>query len=58
MKKNFRINELYGEAWNCAIVNVGKVLGKNEKESKNAWAYIEKVASKLNVKFDVNGEIA
>jgi hypothetical protein len=57
MKKDFRIGELSGYAWECAIVNVGAILCRNEKESKNSWAYIERVASKLNVRFDVNGNI-
>lgn len=55
--KNYRIGELSGFAWECAIVNVGAVLGKDAKDSKNSWVFVEKVASKLNVKFDVNGKI-
>ena len=55
--KNYRIGELSGFAWECAIVNVGAVLGKDAKDSKNSWVFVEKVASKLNVKFDINGKI-
>ncbi len=57
MKKSFRIGELSGYAWERGIVNVGAILGRNEKEARNSWAYIEKVASKLNVRFDTNGDI-
>lgn len=57
MKKTFVLAELYGEAWNRAIENVGKVLGRSEKESKNSWYFISNVASKLGVRFDCNGNI-
>lgn len=55
--KTYRIGELSGSAWENAIVNVGRVLGRQEKEAKNSWVFVEGVASKLGVRFDINGYI-
>ena len=58
MEKTYTIEMLCGYAWECAIVNVGKVIGKaNEKSALNSWNEISEIASKLGVKFDANGEI-
>lgn len=51
------IMELTGYAWECAIVNVGEILGKDRKTSLSEFAEIENIAFKLRVKFDDNGDI-
>ena len=54
----YTIGMLHGYAWECAIVNVGKILGKADRESAmNSWYKICGIAAKLGVKFDENGEI-
>lgn len=51
------IMELNGCAWECAIVNVGEILGKDRKTSLSEFAEIENIAFKLRVKFDNDGNI-
>ena len=51
------IRELSGYAWHCAVRNVASVLEEDVFEVAGDWAYIEGVAEKLGVRFDVNGNI-
>lgn len=56
-KVEYKISELCACAWQNAIISVGAVIGKNEKEAIMEWDSIEKIADHLGVKFDVNGNI-
>lgn len=53
----YTINEIYASAWENAIKNVGAVLHMNEKESMDKWSFVQEAATKLNIRFDLNGEI-
>lgn len=55
--ESFGIRELYGSAWHNAIKNIGSALEYSEEETFSDWRYIQKVAFKLNVRFDMNGNI-
>lgn len=58
MKNTYTIGMLNGYAWECAIANVGKVIGKTDRKAAlNGWFKICEIASKLGVKFDENGKI-
>ena len=58
MKKTYTIGMLHGYAWECAIANVGKAIGKaDRKAALNSWYMICGACTKLGVKFDENGEI-
>lgn len=58
MMNAYTIGMLHGYAWECAIANVGKIIGKaDRKAALNSWYKICEICSKLGVKFDENGEI-
>ena len=58
MKDTYTIGMLSGYAWECAIANVGKIIGKeNRKDALNSWYKICEICSNLGVKFDENGEV-
>lgn len=53
----FAIDEIYASAWENAIKNVGKLLYKDERESMHDWSFVQDIATKLNIRFDLNGNI-
>lgn len=56
--KNYGIHELYGMAWGRAIANVGRAIEvSRDWIYPENWRYIERVADRLGVRFDCNGEI-
>ena len=58
MMNTYTIGMLNGYAWECAIANVGKIIGKTDRKAAlNSWYKICEICSKLGVKFDENGEI-
>ena len=51
------MNDMHGYAWECAIVNTGKLLGMDKHYAIAQWPYVKAMAEKMNLVFDVNGEI-
>ena len=59
-KTIFKIDDLWGYAWNCAIRNIYKVLNENIKieplDLRDILGY-EEIAREFNINFDVDGNI-
>lgn len=55
--ESMKITELCGEAWHDAITNVGKELGMKYHDTLINWKSIEKLAQRLDLRFDWNGDI-
>ena len=51
----YKINYLYGMAWENAVVNAGNVLGMDRHYSITQWVYVTAMAKKLGLQFDING---
>ena len=57
MKDTYTIEMRSGYAWECAIANVGKIIGKvDRKAALNSWYKICEICSKPGVKFEVTYE--
>lgn len=55
--ESMKITELCGLAWHDAITNVGKKLGMKYHDTWINWKSIEKLAQRLDLRFDWNGDI-
>lgn len=53
----YTIGQLHGYEWERAIINVGAILGQDEKSSLNGWYRICGICRKLGVRFDENGNV-
>lgn len=52
-----KINDLCAYAWECAVVNTGKLLGMDQHYAVCQWVYVTAMADKLGLVFDQNGNI-
>lgn len=56
-KEYFLINEMFGEAWECAIRNTINAVGEIFELKASDWTKVEKLAENLKIRFDANGDI-
>ena len=57
-RDRFTIEDLYASAWESAIKEVAELLEMDPMGAiRNKWDYIERVASNLKLKFNVDGEL-
>lgn len=59
VNESYTIEDIYASAWEGAIEEVAKILNDELETnfSLQDWAKLERVAERLNIKFDENGEI-
>ena len=53
--KTFEIDELYGIAWQNAIIQVGALMRKDKKKALEDWRHIQNICLSYHFKFDENG---